>query len=154
MDKKLQQLKMYLAEITDLNGAAALLGWDQQVNIPPEGAAARGEQLGTLGRIAHDRGTSPELGKLLDELKPYAAGLDPDSDEARLIKVAARDYDKAIRVPSDFIVEASQVQSLAYQAWVAGTPEIRFLPLPPAPGEGHRTGPTLCHIFPARRSPL
>jgi len=126
MDKKLQQLKMYLAEITDLNGAAALLGWDQQVNLPPEGAAARGEQLGTLGRIAHDRGTSPELGKLLNELKPYAAGLDPDSDEARLIKVAARDYDKAIRVPSDFIVESSQIQSLAYQAWVAARQKSDF----------------------------
>jgi len=126
MDKKLQQLKMYLAEITDLNGAAALLGWDQQVNLPPEGAAARGEQLGTLGRIAHDRGTSPELGKLLNELKPYAAGLDPDSDEARLIKVAAGDYDKAIRVPSDSIVESSQIQSLAYQAWVAARQKSDF----------------------------
>jgi len=126
MDNKLQQLKTFLAEIADLNAAAALLGWDQQVNMPPGGAEARGDQLGTLGRIAHDRETSPELGKLLDDLKPYAAGLDPDSDEARLIKVAARNYDKAVRVPSDFVVEVSQVQSLAYQAWVEARQKSDF----------------------------
>lgn len=126
MEAKIQQLKTHLAEIADLNAASALLGWDQQVNMPPEGAEARGNQLGTLGRIAHDRETSPELGKLLDELKPYAAGLDPDSDEARLIKVAARDYEKAVRVPSDYVVEASQVQSLAYQAWVEARQKSDF----------------------------
>ena len=136
MDKNLQQLKMHLAEINDLNAAAALLGWDQQVNMPPEGAAARGEQLGTLGRIAHDRGTAPELGKLLDELKPYAAGLDPDSDEARLIKVAARDYEKAVRVPSDFIVEAQPGPVACLPGLDGGPPEIRLLAFPAAPGKG------------------
>lgn len=126
MDTQYQKLKTLLAEIVDLQGAAALLGWDQQVNMPPEGAEARGNQLGTLGRIAHDRGTAPELGKLLDELKPYAAGLDPDSDEARLIKVAARDYDKAVRIPSNFVVEQSQVQSLSYQAWMEARQKSDF----------------------------
>jgi len=118
MEEKIQQLKTMLAEIADLNYASALLGWDQQTYMPPGGAEARGNQLALLGRLAHERGTSPELGKLLDELGPYAATLDPDSDDARLVKLSLRDYDKATRVPSSHIVDFAQATTLAQQAWV------------------------------------
>ena len=90
MEQKIQQLKTLLAEIADLNYISALLGWDQQTYMPTGGAEARGNQLALVGRLAHERGTSVELGNLLDELKPYAATLDPDSDDARLVKVTAR----------------------------------------------------------------
>jgi carboxypeptidase Taq len=118
MEDKIQQLKTILAEVADLNYASALLGWDQQTYMPVGGAEARGNQLALLGRLAHERATSPELGQLLQDLKPYASTLDPDSDEARLIKVTARDYAKATRVPSSHIVEFSQVTTMAQQAWV------------------------------------
>jgi carboxypeptidase Taq len=118
MEEKMQQLRNILAEISDLNNASSLLGWDQQTYMPPGGAEGRGNQLALLGRLAHERGTSPELGKLLEELKPYAASLDPDSDDARLLKVTSRDYDKAIRVPSRYIVEFAQVTTLAQQVWL------------------------------------
>jgi carboxypeptidase Taq len=118
MEQKIQQLKTLLAEIADLNYISALLGWDQQTYMPSGGAEARGNQMALVGRMAHERGTSAELGKLLDELKPYAATLDPDSDDARLIKVTARDFDKATHIPSSHIVEFTQVTTLAQQAWM------------------------------------
>ena len=118
MEQKIQQLKNLLAEIADLNYISALLGWDQQTYMPSGGAEARGNQMALVGRLAHERGTSVELGNLLDELKPYAATLDPDSDEARLVKVTARDFDKASHVPSSHIVEFTQVTTLAQQAWM------------------------------------
>jgi carboxypeptidase Taq len=118
MEAKIQQFKNILAEISDLIHASALLGWDQQTYMPPGGAEARGNQAALLERLAHERGTSPELGRLLEDLQPYAGSLDPDSDDARLVKVAARNYDKATRVPSSHIVEFAQVTTLAQQAWV------------------------------------
>ncbi len=126
MEQELQKLKTILAEVSDLGYAAALLGWDQQTYMPSGGAEARGNQLALLGRLAHECGTSPELGKLLDELKPYAASLDPDSDDARLVKVAARTYDKATRVPSRHIVEFVQVTTLGQQAWVEARQKSDF----------------------------
>lgn len=126
MNKKLEQLKTMLAEIADLGKAAAVLGWDQQVNMPPGGAEARGNQLALLGRLAHERATSPELGRLLEDLQAEASALDPDSDEARLIKVAARDYEKATRVPADFIVEMTQVATQAFQVWVEARQKSDF----------------------------
>ena len=86
--------------------------------MPVGGAEARGNQAALLERLAHERGTSPELGRLLEDLQPYAAALDPDSDDARLVKVAARNYEKATRVPSRYIVEFTRVTTLAQQAWV------------------------------------
>jgi len=126
MEKKIEQLKAILAEISDLSYTAALLGWDQQTYMPPGGAEARGNQLALLGRLVHERATSPELGKLLDELKPYAASLDPDSDDARLVKVTARGYEKAVRVPTKHVVEFSQATTLGQQAWVEARAKSDF----------------------------
>jgi len=117
VEKKLEKLKETIATLADIGGVQAILGWDQQTYMPPGAAEMRGQQTATLGRLAHEIGTSPELGKLLDELRPYAASLDPDSDDARLIKFAIRDYERATRVPADFVVEQAQVVTLANQAW-------------------------------------
>ncbi len=118
MSEKLQQLKETLGEIADLNSAAALLSWDQQTYMPPAGAEARGRQLATLSKIAHQMLTSERVGRLLDDLKQEFAGTDSDSDEAALIRVAARNYDKATRVPAEFVAEMAVVTTQAFEAWV------------------------------------
>jgi len=126
MEKKIEQFKTILAEIIDLNHTAALLDWDQQTYMPPGGAEGRGNQLALLRRLAHERATSPELGKLLEDLKPYAASLDPDSDDARLVKVTSRDYEKAVRVPTKYVVDFAQATTLGQQAWVEARTKSDF----------------------------
>ena len=116
MSEKLNQLKESLGEVSDINHAASVLGWDQQVNLPLGGGEARGQQLATLGKIAHEKATSDEVGKLLDELKKEFAG--SDSDDAAMIRVAARDYEKAVRVPPSFVAEQSIVTAAAFETWV------------------------------------
>ncbi|HEB64257.1 MAG TPA: carboxypeptidase M32 [Chloroflexi bacterium] len=117
MEEKLQRLKTLLAESTDLARAAALLEWDQQVNMPEGGARARGEQLSTLQRLAHERFTSDEVGQLLEDLQPYAEQLDPDSTEARLLYVTGREYRKRTKVPASLVAEFTEVVSRAHQVW-------------------------------------
>ena len=94
--------------------------------MPPEGAEARGQQLALIGRLGHERQTSTELGQLLDELKPYAATLDPDSDDARLVKVTVKDYDKALRIPTHFVEEFARVTTMANMAWVEARQKADF----------------------------
>ena len=60
MSDDLTTLRQRLAEVSDLNRSAGVLGWDQRVTMPPKGTEARAEALATLGRIAHDRFTDPE----------------------------------------------------------------------------------------------
>ena len=58
MSEKLNELKEKLGEVSDLGSAAALLGWDQQVNMPTGGAEARGRHMATLGKVIQEKFTS------------------------------------------------------------------------------------------------
>jgi carboxypeptidase Taq len=121
---RLNQLKELLGEIADLNAAVAVLGWDQNTYMPSGGAEARGHQLATLSKIAHLKFTAPETGKLIEEIQKE--GLDPESDDAALVRVVARDYEKATRVPPEFVAEFAQVTSRAHEAWVEAKGKSEF----------------------------
>jgi carboxypeptidase Taq len=73
--KSLEALKARLLEVDDLNAAASLLRWDQTTYMPPGGAPARGRQLATLSRLAHERFTEAETGRLLDQAARETASL-------------------------------------------------------------------------------
>ncbi len=116
MSEKIAQLRELLGEVADLHQVQNVLEWDQNVSMPPGGSEARGQQLSTIGRIAHEKATSEEVGKLLDELKQE--GLDPDTDDGALARVSAREYDKATRVPASFVAKQAIVITRAFDAWV------------------------------------
>ena len=118
MSEKLNRLKEILGEVSDLHKSMSVLGWDQQVNMPPLGVEARGQQLATLGKIAQGKFTSDEVGRLLDDLKQEYAGAGPDSDDAAMIRVTARNYDKEKLVPPEYVAEHAVVTSKAFEAWV------------------------------------
>jgi carboxypeptidase Taq len=124
MSEKLQQLKERLGEVVDINRAASVLGWDQQVNMPPGGNEARGQQLATLSKIAQEKFISDEVGRLIDDLKQELDGA--GSDEAAIVRVASRDYEKARRVPPSFIAEQALVTSKAFEAWMEARSKSDF----------------------------
>jgi carboxypeptidase Taq len=124
--KVLGDLKTRLREIDDLRSAAALLEWDQSTYMPPGGAAARGRQVATLGRLAHEKLIDPDIGRLLDALRPYEESQPYDSDDAGLIRITRRDFEKAVRVPAAFMGEFSSHQAASYQAWTEARPENDF----------------------------
>ncbi len=126
------ELQTRLAEITDLGQTAAILGWDQQVMMPPHGAPVRAEQLTTVGRIAHEKFTSPEIGRLLDSLTAFEEQHAHDSFEASLIRVTRRDWEKACRVPSDLWAEMTRASSLAIPIWVEARKNNDFASFLPA----------------------
>jgi carboxypeptidase Taq len=132
METKLNELKSILSGVADLSYAAAVLNWDQSTYMPPLGAEGRAKQLSTLQRLAHEQFTSEEVGRLLDELEPYRQELDPDSDDARLIKVARRHYDLSTKVPSRWVSEFSEASSIAKQVWQEARAENNFNKFQPA----------------------
>jgi carboxypeptidase Taq len=125
------ELKRRYLEINDLSAASAVLNWDQATYMPEGGAEARGRQCATLGRLAHTRATDPALGKLLDDLARIAETLDPDSDEACLVRVGRRDFEKAVRLPEDFVTRASEAASASYNAWTRARPANDFATMRP-----------------------
>ena len=123
----LDELKTRLARVTDLRRVQRVLGWDMQVIMPPAGAAVRAEQQATIDRMAHELFVSSETERLLDELADYAGSLDPDSDDACLIRVVREDYEKQTRVPPDLRSEMVRAQTAGFQAWRTAKPESDYV---------------------------
>ncbi len=112
-----QRLKAHLAPIADLRAAAALLRWDQETQMPPGGAKGRAEQLATLSRITHERFASSKTEELLAAAEAAASHLDPDSDEAALLRMTRRDLTRDTKLPSEFVAARARARSLSIQIW-------------------------------------
>jgi carboxypeptidase Taq len=130
MSDALTELRERLAEIADLNAAGGLLGWDQQTMMPERAAPQRAEQLGTLGKLLHERFTDDAIGRLLDAAE--SAGVEPDSTDAALLRVTRRDWEKARRVPSALAAELARAGALGHQAWIEARERSDFALFLPA----------------------
>jgi carboxypeptidase Taq len=114
-----------LAEIADLERAAMLLAWDQEVCMPPAGGAARGEVRATVGRLAHERFTDERVGKLLAD-----AGTRGEL-RGDVVRFARRDFDKASRVPGELVAEMARAGVAARGVWLQAREAGDFAPLAP-----------------------
>jgi carboxypeptidase Taq len=118
VDADLRALKERLAEISDLARAGSVLAWDQKVTMPEGGHPARADQLATLSKVVHERFVDEELGRVLERLRPLEESLDYDSDDASLIRVTRRDWEKQRRVPTQLRVELTRAAALGNQIWI------------------------------------
>ncbi|HEY5565459.1 MAG TPA: carboxypeptidase M32 [Rhodothermia bacterium] len=117
MGQALPKLKERLAEVEDLRGAASLLAWDQETYMPRGAVETRAAQSATLERLIHERATAGEVGDLIATASEEVASLDPDSTDARLVKVARRDFDRATKIPSRLVAEFAETTARAMPAW-------------------------------------
>lgn len=117
MKDALQSLKERLADVHNLGMAGAVLDWDQQTCMPPGGVGARAEQRATLTKLSHSLFTAPETGEWLAGSEEAVSGRPPESDDAALVRMARRDYDKAVRLPNDLVTEMARVTALAQDEW-------------------------------------
>jgi carboxypeptidase Taq len=134
----LEPLTTRLLEIQRVHSAASVLSWDQETYMPAGGGAARAEQIATLEGIAHERLVSVEVETLL------AGWIDPSTGQAAetsgdcwdepsraLLREVWRDFSRAKKLPSEFVIRLSRECSLAQQAWVMAREDnrfVRFLP--------------------------
>jgi len=118
MNEKIERLNASLAEISDLGGIAALLGWDQQVLMPKGGVNDRGNQAALIGGLMHDRITSDELGKLISDLENEIGDLNADNDDARNVRKAKWHYEQNSRIPKKTMIEFLMVTTQANEIWV------------------------------------
>jgi len=101
-------------EVRDLELAARVLGWDQETQMPPRGAAARGRLLATLAGTRHGLLIGAALG---DALAAYEAALDPASEDADQARVARRAVERAARIPATLAAAIAERESAALVAW-------------------------------------
>jgi len=99
----------------DLNNASAVLGWDQEVYMPPKGAYFRGRQLATLATQAHELLTSEKYENLLRGLMRLEGLSDTEKHNVRL---GNEDFQKNKKLSPAFVDELSRLTSESFNAWV------------------------------------
>ena len=106
----------FMKRVNNLYRFSALLGhlgWDQQTFMPAKGAESRGEMMAWLAAERHSRLCDPEFGNLLSELEAN----DMDNDLASNVKEMRRQYNQAVKLPSDFVSQFTRARSDALIAW-------------------------------------
>jgi carboxypeptidase Taq len=103
-----------MADLRGLQGAIAILSWDQETYLPPRGARARGEHLSTLQGLLHEKLTAPELGDALAAVEA-AEGQPPDG--GAMLGVLRFERDRALGIPARLVRELAAAQSAALVAW-------------------------------------
>lgn len=105
-------------EASLLASSGAVLGWDQETMMPPEGVEHRSAQLAQIARLSHEMYTNPEIGDLLAECEDDAdlTG-DPRSVEAVNLREIRRDYDRRTRLPASLVEEEARLASKGQHVW-------------------------------------
>ena len=116
-----------IQRISNVQNAAGVLGWDQQVMMPDEGTPARSKQLSALSAVSHDLLVDDEIGELLDELEAE----DLDDEQAAVVREVRRSYEREVRVPTDLVEEISEISSEALPAWKEAKAENDFATFAP-----------------------
>ncbi|MDR0315741.1 MAG: carboxypeptidase M32 [Treponema sp.] len=121
-DELVEKLHSIDREYRHLERAAAALQWDQETYLPPRGVAERAEQLAVLEGIAHERLTAGETGSLLAALGSVSEnprGYESLSALNRdFLRVMRRRFDKAVKLPVEFVSAAARAEGLSQAAWV------------------------------------
>ncbi|QDV33981.1 carboxypeptidase M32 [Tautonia plasticadhaerens] len=118
-------------EWSTLASCAALLSWDELTVMPTAASAFRGDQLGLLAGLEHERATDPKVGELLATVEGSDLVADPESPEAADVRELRRSFDRKTKLPRALVEELARVTSAAQHEWVAarkGRDFPRFLP--------------------------
>jgi carboxypeptidase Taq len=106
-----------LRAIALLGSTLSLLGWDERVNLPPNGAEHRANQSAYLAKLIHERFTSPRVGEWLAAVESSELVKDAESDAAVNARETRRAYDRATKLPAALVEELTRTSVLSEQAW-------------------------------------
>jgi len=115
LDAAFAELEAKLKQAQLLGSIGELLGWDEQVNLPPDSADQRAAQRTALADVQHSASTDPRIGELLAMLEKDSGQL--SDDQRVVIAWARRDYDRATKLPAEFVREKAGQGSRGYHAW-------------------------------------
>jgi len=92
------------------------------VNLPPGAAGQRARQQAAFAEVTHAAASARRLGELIAVLSD--GSLEPG--QRVVVAEARRDYERAVRLPADFVRENAAQESRGYHAWAMARAEDDF----------------------------
>ena len=117
------ELITHLQRVHSLSSIAELLGWDEQVNLPADSADQRAEQHSVLAETVHAAASNERIGELLTVLE---ADRGLNHDQMTVVRHARKDFDRATKLPADFVREKATQGSVGYHAWAKAKKDSDF----------------------------
>ncbi len=111
------KLKKRLLEISHLTSVLALLGWDQEVNMPPRAADARAMTMAEIAGMAHAKLIALNSDNLLTKLKKQIDAKKIRGHDVAMILETWRTYERESKLPEAFVRELAEVTSKAQSVW-------------------------------------
>lgn len=103
-------------EVRLLGGVSAVLAWDQETNMPKKGTPVRADELAMMSGLRHERFTSDAMGETLAALEGQTDAL--GEKERANVRETRRVFDRARKLPKDFVEELTRTCSVAHEAWI------------------------------------
>ncbi len=113
IDSALEELTTLEKHAHLLGTVGELLGWDEQVNLAAGGAEQRASQHAALAAVIQAAASNPRIGALLEEIG--TSGL--DADQEAQVRHARREFERATKLPAEFVREKAIQGSRGYHAW-------------------------------------
>lgn len=122
-DRDWQALAQHWQKLADFGGIGALLGWDQSTFLPAQAAEGRARQQSLLASVQHAHATDADYGKRLERVSGRS---DLSPEQARMVELARKEFEKATRFPAAFVSEFSHHTGESYSAWTQARPDADF----------------------------
>jgi carboxypeptidase Taq len=103
------------AELSDLESAVALIGWDQEVLMPEKGVVGRAPVAATLAGLLHEKMTAPALADDLAALERERNELGEQG--VAQVRELGRLHRRAKNVPGDLVRAVAETTSKATATW-------------------------------------
>lgn len=110
-----QALEARFGELSHLNHAEAILGWDEAVMMPKGSGDVRGQALATLAGVIHEKLTAPDMGDLL--ANAAASGGQLSELQQCNLREMRRLWRDATALPADLVRARQIAVSRCEQVW-------------------------------------
>jgi len=123
MNKNYEEFVRQSKKLAALYSATGVLGWDQEVYMPVNGAALRAEQQSVLSGMAHEIRTDEKYISLIQSL------LDDKTlsvEEKCNVKETWKGIDRSRKFSKEFVENLSKTISESFVAWHQARSENRF----------------------------
>jgi carboxypeptidase Taq len=123
----LTRLRRYVDDLRHLDGAIALLNWDEETYLPEGGRPERGAQLATLEGLRHRLLAKDELGDLIERVSLDAVSdAEKDSLTQAELQRLRRLRRIALALPDELVRHYAEARSHSLAAWEVALKEDDF----------------------------
>jgi carboxypeptidase Taq len=113
------EVRSHVCETAKLEGALALLEWDDRTYLPSRAGGYRADQTTLLSGMIHRRRTDQRLGELLQSLIASDLVQEPHSPTGASILKLWKDFQRNVRLPVALVEAITKATALGQQSWEA-----------------------------------